>query len=40
MHSRDDKVYIQNITCMEVDRETVGQYTGLHDKNKVEIYER
>lgn len=24
----------------EVDPETIGQYTGLHDKNNVEIYGR
>ena len=27
IHSRDNKQYIQNITCMEVDKNTVGQYT-------------
>lgn len=27
MHSKDDKTYIQNITCMEVDESTIGQYT-------------
>ena len=26
--------------AIRVDENTVGQYTGLHDKNNVEIYER
>lgn len=29
-----------HIKLADVNHETVGQYTGLHDKNNVEIYER
>ena len=39
IHSKDNKTYIQNITCMEVDKGTVGQYTGIKDENDIEIYE-
>ena len=36
INSQDDKVYGSGV---EVDPATVGQFTGFHDKNGVEIYE-
>jgi len=38
--------YIENYACIEadeiieVDPETIGQFIGLHDVNKIEIYEK
>jgi len=32
-------IYTDDVAHYEVDPKTVGQYTGLDDKNKVEIYE-
>lgn len=35
----DDGVHNIKVKCVAVDPETVGQFTGLSDKNSVDIYE-
>lgn len=43
-HFTNEDIYqigdFEKSLCYEVDKDTIGQYTGLHDINRKEIYER
>ena len=39
-HNNNIWITVEHLGVILVEKETVGQYTGLHDKNRKEIYER